>query len=132
MPTNLIYCDANVFLSYFNQIPDRIKTIDDLFDEVSRDDDMQIVTSTVSLVEVAYFESEGKSREIDDKKQAALDTFWANDKLVRFIEFHEIIARSARTNNAAWTSGSKTKAFAKRCDSSCICRFCQSDKMLYL
>ena len=51
----LIYSDACVFLSYINETPGRMETLDALLDEVEKSDGRKrIVTSVLSKVEVAY------------------------------------------------------------------------------
>lgn len=99
MPTEFIYCDTSVILSFFNEYPGRVSTIDDLFDEVIKDSEKIIVTSTFTLTEVANFESEKRRNrwKPDESAEEKFDTFWANSNLIKFIEFHEILARNART-----------------------------------
>ena len=48
-----LYWDTDVFLSYLNENPDRIQTLEAILDSVSQDKQHLIVTSTISKVEVA-------------------------------------------------------------------------------
>ncbi len=52
-----VYWDACVFLSYINGEQERLPVIDALLEE-SRSGKIEIITSTVSLAEVAFAEEE--------------------------------------------------------------------------
>lgn len=52
-----IYWDANVPLSYLNDMPDRVPTIEELFRK-ARADEIELLTSSISRVEVAFVQNE--------------------------------------------------------------------------
>ena len=98
MKTRYIYCDSCVFLAYFNAETGRVKTLEQLFEEIQRDSERKLITSVLSIVEVSNLaEERGKTRsrlrtDFDEK----LNTFWADISLLEFVEFHEPMARKAR------------------------------------
>ncbi len=51
--THFIYWDANVFLSYINNLPDRMPVLDAILEEIESSKNDRIVTSVLSKVEVA-------------------------------------------------------------------------------
>lgn len=94
--TSYTYCDANVFLAYFNAEPGRIAVLDQLFEEIQRDNQRKIVTSVVSITEVSHVATEKSRNRLDDSVLEALDSFWGDSTLVAFADFSELIARQAR------------------------------------
>jgi hypothetical protein len=97
MPGNppLIYWDSCVFLSYFNGEPHRLPTIEALLRNANVDHSIEIVTSAISVTEVAYAQIE-QAGTLDPSVEAAMDTFWADRTVVLLIDCHELIARQAR------------------------------------
>lgn len=96
MPKTKIYCDSCVFLSYFNEEPTRIATLDDLFQEIDEDNNRILLTSVLTLTEVAHLSIEKKRWRTIVNVEERLDTFWGNHRLVEVVDFHPFIARSAR------------------------------------
>lgn len=94
--TNYIYCDANVFLAYFNREAERIKLIDQLFEEVQQDNQRKIVTSVISITEVSHVSEEKHRNKLDQSIYDALESFWGDASLIEFVDFNELIARQAR------------------------------------
>ncbi len=67
MPANpqLLYWDSCVFLSYIDAEKDRVDTLETILDEVHKSGGAKkIVTSTVSIVEVAFGAQEKDKRRI--------------------------------------------------------------------
>lgn len=91
-----IYCDANVFLAYFNAEAGRVTILDQLFEEVQQDNQRKIVTSVVSITEVSHVAEERTRNRLDEKIYDALESFWGDNSLVEFVDFNELIARQAR------------------------------------
>lgn len=91
-----IYCDSNVFLSYFNQEADRIGILERLFEEVQKDPQRKLITSTLSITEVAYIAAERMQHQPDSSISDAIDAFWGDSSLIEFVEFSEMVARQAR------------------------------------
>lgn len=91
----LVYWDACVFLSYVNGTPDRLQHIDALFEKSGKD--FQIVTSMISIVEVAMAKSEQDGKPLGPETDAKINQLWlAEDSPVKLIEFHRMIAERAR------------------------------------
>ncbi len=93
--SDVVYWDASVFLSYVNGEPERLPTIDTLLEE-SRNGDFTIVTSTLSITEVAFAEMEKTRKVLDSDVERAIDALFHDREVVTLIEFHEVIAREAR------------------------------------
>jgi predicted nucleic acid-binding protein len=91
-----LYGDSNIFISYFNEHPERVAVLEQLFEETEKSPDRKIVTSVLTLTEVAHFAFEKKDRQIDDLQEEKLDKFWNARSLIEFVEVNEVIARSAR------------------------------------
>lgn len=94
-----IYCDSNIFLAYFKNESGRAELIEQLFEEVQKDDYRKIVTSAFSIIEVAYIADEGvksKSQKLRADTEEKLDTFWADKSLIEIVDFQEVLARRAR------------------------------------
>jgi predicted nucleic acid-binding protein len=89
------YWDANVFLSYINGEPSRLPTIDTLLQQ-SSNGDFTVVTSTISLTEVAFAEMEKLGGALDEAVEQRIDALFADRSVVSLIEFHEGVARDAR------------------------------------
>jgi predicted nucleic acid-binding protein len=95
---NRVYWDACVFLSYINGVPDRLPTIDALLAEsADADHNREIVTSTFTITEVAFALHEKAATTLDAETEGKIDSLWADRYAVKLIDFHEGIARDART-----------------------------------
>lgn len=95
MPDTFIYWDANPFLSYINQHPDRMPTLDALLDD-SASGSVTIYTSALSQVEVAFAASEQKRRALDAQEEQKIDGLWNDSDAVSLVEYHDGIGRQAR------------------------------------
>ncbi len=94
----VIYWDANVFLSYVNEITDRMPVLDALL-EIAADSRgaTTLYTSELSRVEVAFASSEQKQRSLDEEIEQRIDSLWTDSGAVVLVEFHSGIAQTART-----------------------------------
>ena len=90
-----IYWDACVFLSWVNGQADRVDVIKQLLDEADKGA-FELVTSTVSQVEVAFGKDEQDSSSPDPNVLAAIEAFWVEGAPVKLIEFHRLISLDAR------------------------------------
>ena len=90
-----VYWDACVFLSYINGEQERLPVIDALLEE-SRSGKIEIITSTVSLAEVAFAEEERSNGALDPKIELAIDKIFSDREVVKLVEFHELVASKAR------------------------------------
>jgi len=91
-----LYWDTDVFLSYLNEHPDRISTLQAILDNISKDKQSLIVTSTISKVEVAWFAHEKLNRVLNPNEESRIDALWNDSSVVDFVEFHDDIAIIAR------------------------------------
>ncbi len=93
-----VYWDADAFLSYINRYSDRIADLDALLAEAAKPTgQIEIVTSAISIVEVAFGIQEQTKRALDATTEAKIDALWADATVVKLAEFHEATAREART-----------------------------------
>jgi predicted nucleic acid-binding protein len=90
-----IYWDACVFLSHLNGEADRADVIEQIMDEAS-DGKWEILTSTVSQVEVAFAKAEQDEKAPSADLLAAIEAYWLPESPVTLIEFHRLIAEQAR------------------------------------
>jgi predicted nucleic acid-binding protein len=92
------YWDACVFLSYINGVSDRLPTLDALLDEsTDPEQDREIVTSAFTIAEVAFALHEKKQKVLDPEVERKIDALWSDRYAVKLIDFHEGVARDART-----------------------------------
>jgi predicted nucleic acid-binding protein len=85
-----VYWDANVFLAYINGNPERLPHIDAYLEKSGKE--VQIYTSTVSIVEVAFGKSEQDGKCLDEDTEKRINSLWMPGSPVRIVEFHSIIA----------------------------------------
>lgn len=94
MALRRVYWDTNVFLSYLNDQPGRAPQIEALLAEAEAGK-LEIVTSTVTIAEVAFAASEQLSGALDPKVEEKIAAFWGPP--IRMAEFHAAIgARAAQ------------------------------------
>lgn len=96
MKTNYIYCDSCVFLAYFKAEAGRIRTLEQLFEEIQNDPERKLLTSVISITEVSHIAEEKNRQALIAGWEDKLDEFWSDNSLLDFIEFHEPMARKAR------------------------------------
>jgi predicted nucleic acid-binding protein len=91
-----IYWDACVFLSFINGEPEeRVNVIQQLMEEASTGKH-EIVTSAVSIVEVAFGKAEQDGHAPNQETLEKIEQFWLPDSPIRLMEFHRLVARDAR------------------------------------
>lgn len=97
MPSKVprLYWDANVFLSYVNGTPDRLPHIEALFREAEQEK-VEIVTSTVSITEVAYGSVEMDQRALDPEVQEKIEGLWVPASPVNLVEVSVLVVEDAR------------------------------------
>jgi predicted nucleic acid-binding protein len=92
-----VYWDANCWLSYINAIPERLPILDALLaDSGSASGGINIFTSELSKVEVAFGLVEQTSQVLTPAIEAEIDKLWADDSAVALVEYHDTIGREAR------------------------------------
>jgi predicted nucleic acid-binding protein len=96
MPDTLqLYWDSCVFLSYVDGVPNRLPDIDELLKQAERGT-VEIVTSAISIVEVAFGEAERQQRALDPQLERKISTLWVPPSPVKLVEFYALIADEAK------------------------------------
>lgn len=90
-----IYWDANVPLSYINGVPDRRPMIEELFRQ-ARAGEIELLTSAVSRVEIAFAQSEQEAQSLDPEVERQIEDFWAPGSPLKTVEFFDLIGDLAR------------------------------------
>jgi len=92
-----IYWDANVWLSYINGEADRVPVLDALLaDSSNKDGNIELYTSCLSEVEVAFASAEQLNKALDPSIEDQLDELWNDRDTVTIIEHHHTIGVQAR------------------------------------
>ena len=89
------YWDANVFISYINGMEDRLPILEDILSK-SRLGECRIITSSLSISEVAFSATEKGTKILDPKIEESIDAMWADRHTIILVEAHERIQRDAR------------------------------------
>lgn len=98
MPTRNLefyYWDSCVFLSYINAIEGRVNKIEELWEEISQDDEKRIVASAVGIVEVACASTEREQNKPNPQVEKEIDAMW-RDPSISMVEVSPRIAFMAR------------------------------------
>jgi predicted nucleic acid-binding protein len=90
-----IYWDSCVPLSYVNGTPDRTPVIDELLRHARRGE-VELITSVLSITEVAFAASEQADGDLSEEVEDRIDSLWTPDSPIELVEFHDLIARDAR------------------------------------
>lgn len=91
---SLIYWDSCIFLSYINDEPKRVNIIEDVWRNILNDK-KKVLTSTISIVEVAHGSEEKINWKLDPNMISVIDQIWS-DPSINLVEFNESIAGIAR------------------------------------
>jgi hypothetical protein len=96
MPSDLprYYWDACVPLSYINGITERLQHIDAFMSRSGRD--CELVTSVLSITEVAYATSEKDNKALDPNAETKISKLWQVGSPIKIVEFYELIAMKAQ------------------------------------
>ena len=93
----LVYWDANVAQSYIEGRADRLPVLDaPLAESSSPRHGLQLLTSTRSIVEVAYAAEEKAQRTLDPQVEAKINALWEDPLAIQLVEVYEHIVRDAR------------------------------------
>jgi predicted nucleic acid-binding protein len=91
-----VYWDANLYLSYLNGDSDRLPTLDALVKALRTTDDMEVVTSTLSITEVAFGQEEQGTATLDQTILEQIDFLWKDTSIVKLVDVSPMIAYDAR------------------------------------
>ena len=94
-PVRSVYWDANVLLSWIDDHPERAPVIGLLLGD-ARSGTLEIVTSVVSTVEVAFAGSEGMTKTLSPDIETTIGDLWAPGGPIRIVELYPLIATRAR------------------------------------
>lgn len=89
------YWDSCVFLAYFNNEAGRAAVIDQLLEQVRQGEVQKIITSVISITEVAFIAAERTKLSLGIEEE--FDKMWQDVNLIEFVDIHQILARKART-----------------------------------
>ena len=92
----LIYWDACIFLAYVNGEAERLQVIDAILAEIENNDKQKIITSIISVVEVAHSASEKNLNTLNPEIEEKIDLLWEDRTIIEMVEFHLEIAQLAR------------------------------------
>jgi len=90
-----IYLDANVLLSYVSDAPERADVVQSLLED-AEDGKVHLLTSNLSIAEVAYIASDQEPGHGTDD-EATIDELWTPDSPVKLAEFSRLVAHRARS-----------------------------------
>lgn len=90
-----VYWDSCVFLDYVNGVIEKLPILDALIDRAGPRGDIEIVTSTFSIAEVAIGRLDQTGQAIDPVVETRIDALWT-DPVIKQVEFHRGIAFDAR------------------------------------
>lgn len=90
-----VYWDSNVAISYVNGMADRVAVIEELLRK-ARAREIELITSSLSIVEVAFAKAEKQSGALDPDVEASIDALWAHGGPIKTVEFYDLIALEAR------------------------------------
>lgn len=90
-----LYWDSCIFLAHLNKEPSRYKVIESLWQEIEEEKDSRVITSTVSIVEVAAAEHELNNYTLDPQAKIKIDNMW-KDPIILLTESPEVVMRHAR------------------------------------
>jgi predicted nucleic acid-binding protein len=81
-PSRYVYWDSSVFLYYINAHPAHIQAIEAVWTEIADESDARIVTSTISIAEVAYGANELSKGPLDLEVSAEIDNLWRDPSIL--------------------------------------------------
>ena len=94
-PKRRVYWDACVFLSYVEERAGRADAIE-LFLEDADKGNVEILTSTISIVEVAFAKQEKDKRALDVAAETRINELWGASSPVKLVEYNPTIAFRAQ------------------------------------
>ena len=91
----IVCWDSSAFLSYVNEVPDRLPVLDALL-ERSASGEIELYTSAISHVEVAFAASEQRRGRLNPEMERRIDSLWADPNVVVTVEYQRSIGHVAR------------------------------------
>lgn len=90
-----VYLDANVFLAFVSDEPDRAPVVEEILRRAQAKE-LGVLTSTVTIAEVAYGAEEKLHRALDAETEAVIDALWAPGGPVTLVEASRHVLVAAR------------------------------------
>ena len=90
-----IYWDSNCLLAYVNAETNRVDVLEALLDLSARGD-IELYASIVSQTEVAFSDSERRSRALEPETQHRINDLWSDRRPIKSVEFNDTIGLAAR------------------------------------
>lgn len=91
--TARVYWDASVFLAY---LEGRETLTCDALLAAARKGEIEILTSVLSVTEVALVEEEKRQQHADPAVDEAIAALWADSRAVKLVEYNLLVAREAQ------------------------------------
>lgn len=97
MPGKLrVYWDSCVFLHYIEGTPQHLPILDQILKRAQPSGDIELVTSTLSISEVAFAEPERTRRMLDPEVIKALDALWNDQSVINLVDVSILVTTEAR------------------------------------
>lgn len=90
-----VYADANVFLAYIGNEEGRAEIVRAVLDEARRGE-IEIVTSVLSIAEVAYGAHE-RDHGLTEAGEEAIEQLWTPASPITLVDVSQAVTRNART-----------------------------------
>lgn len=96
MPSRRLYWDACVALHYIEGTPEWLPVLERLLgNSADASNELELITSTFSVVEVAFTEAEKRQLEHAQESEDRITKFWQS-RAISLVDAHELIAIDAR------------------------------------
>jgi predicted nucleic acid-binding protein len=92
---DIFYWDSNVFISYISEVTGRVEVIEELLIR-AKSGQCKILTSHVSIAEVAFAQVEANSGALDPSIEMKIDNLWQDHRAVTMVEVTELVTRRSR------------------------------------
>lgn len=94
-PLPRVYWDSCVFLAFLNAEEGRKQHVGDVLEDAAAGR-LEILTSTATIVEVAWAKHEKDGGRLDVQVEDDIASFWDEGSPVALVEFHDALAVAAR------------------------------------
>src|SRR5687767_3034170 len=88
------YIDADVLISYIEDVPARADIIEGIFEDAA-EGRIELVTSLITMVEVRYAESEKRTKKLGKKVTEKIERLWQPSSPIGLVEESEFVVRGA-------------------------------------
>lgn len=89
------YWDADVLLSIINANPDRMPVLNAILDD-AQNGKIEIYTSMLSIVEVAWAMSEKDTKALDPEINEKIDNLWRPPSPIKLVDIYPLLVYEAR------------------------------------